>query len=618
MGDSQILSALYSCLGNRAILLPIPFGEKGPKGKGWPATTFERTQEPDYQEELAKAEARKGNIGVLLTSGLVSVDVDDDALADSFAARAHFSTTMRTRGERGCNFWFRIIGDYPNGQSVYKLKADGKEIGGWRCGPGAQTMVWGQHPSSTPEKPIRYKSIAGKRAVEVRFDELSWPPEISLPWEKKQKAPEKQSSVSSPDANLDKRIMAYLAAIPPAVSKQNGHGQTYSVARELYNGWGLSVDESRPYLKIYSQRCEPPWTDQELEHKLADAEKAAYDKPRGHLRGQDKPKADLAGADRDNSCPYPPVDWSQAKNVENARFTHEAIYPADSILHPFTEIGKTICEGADCYLLGSILPVISAMTKRRIFLQWGAGRIYPNIFSLLVGKAGDRKSSTIQIASRVAAECLPANAFLPHSFSPESLFDEYFDNPDKFWMVDDANPVLNDWKLSGNGERVAARFLPLYDCGRLTESFRRNKSDTAPARREVSETSTSVLFGATFNVAAFQGQQIRAGLARRFLYYIADTHGRIIVRPVKVDLSPLVDLFKSILLLEGEIDFSTKALELWDTYQRKNRETLAATDILNESLCSRLSSAPTHVQKIAMLFEACRCVAGRPKKRKRY
>lgn len=47
-----------------------------------------------------------------------------------------------------------------------------------------------------------------------------------------------------------------------------------------------------PYLQNYNQRCEPPWSDKELIHKLADAEKVQHKEPRGHLRG---PEGDTDG-----------------------------------------------------------------------------------------------------------------------------------------------------------------------------------------------------------------------------------------------------------------------------------------------------------------------------------
>ena len=49
------------------------------------------------------------------------------------------------------------------------------------------------------------------------------------------------------------------------------------------NGWALTEDETLAWLKIYNAKCQPPWTDKELEHKAKDAAKAKHEKPRGHL-----------------------------------------------------------------------------------------------------------------------------------------------------------------------------------------------------------------------------------------------------------------------------------------------------------------------------------------------
>jgi hypothetical protein len=76
---------------------------------------------------------------------------------------------------------------------------------------------------------------------------------------------------------------------------------------------------------------------------------------------------------------------------------------------------------------------------------------------MLAGKAGDRKSSTIDLYHALARLSLPEEAFIPMSFSPETLFDEYDVEsgglPDKLWIVDDANIVLTDWEKNVNGER---------------------------------------------------------------------------------------------------------------------------------------------------------------------
>jgi hypothetical protein len=71
----------------------------------------------------------------------------------------------------------------------------------------------------------------------------------------------------------DKRILAYVEKIEPAVSGQNGHGQTFHVAKILIHGFGLSVTQALPFMREYSNRCAPPWSDRELKHKLESAVK---------------------------------------------------------------------------------------------------------------------------------------------------------------------------------------------------------------------------------------------------------------------------------------------------------------------------------------------------------
>lgn len=85
--------------------------------------------------------------------------------------------------------------------------------------------------------------------------------------------------------NLSDRIDRWLSAVPGAVSGQGGHSQTFSVACALVNGWALDRNSALSYLASYNTKCQPPWSDRELEHKVAEAEKVTHDKPRGHLIG---------------------------------------------------------------------------------------------------------------------------------------------------------------------------------------------------------------------------------------------------------------------------------------------------------------------------------------------
>jgi RecA-family ATPase len=81
------------------------------------------------------------------------------------------------------------------------------------------------------------------------------------------------------------RARKYLAAAPPAISGSGGHNQTYSVAVALVHGFELDTSTARQLLGEYNSRCQPPWTDSDLDHKIKSAQCTPHDKPRGHLKG---------------------------------------------------------------------------------------------------------------------------------------------------------------------------------------------------------------------------------------------------------------------------------------------------------------------------------------------
>jgi len=82
--------------------------------------------------------------------------------------------------------------------------------------------------------------------------------------------------------DIVERANRYVAKIPPAVSGQGGHNQTFHVACILVIGFGLESEQALAIMQEYNQRCQPPWSDRELQHKLADAEKQTGE--RGFLR----------------------------------------------------------------------------------------------------------------------------------------------------------------------------------------------------------------------------------------------------------------------------------------------------------------------------------------------
>lgn len=75
--------------------------------------------------------------------------------------------------------------------------------------------------------------------------------------------------------SLAERCRLYLEKIPPAISGEGGHNHTLAVVCHCVEYFGsLSDNDLLQSLHEWNERCEPPWTEKELRHKL----KAARDR----------------------------------------------------------------------------------------------------------------------------------------------------------------------------------------------------------------------------------------------------------------------------------------------------------------------------------------------------
>ena len=78
----------------------------------------------------------------------------------------------------------------------------------------------------------------------------------------------------SDDAVLD-RARKYVAKMEAAVSGEGGHNKTFAVACALIKGFELTTRDALDVLQEYNQRCDPAWTEHELQHKIDSATRAS-------------------------------------------------------------------------------------------------------------------------------------------------------------------------------------------------------------------------------------------------------------------------------------------------------------------------------------------------------
>ena len=398
---AELLRNFYDLLG-KVVLIPIPLGQKRPQLPGWQNLTFSSTRVPDYQLLLQDAIKAGGNLGVLLgpaSDGLVAIDIDSDQKVVTFLElNPALALTLRTRGARGCQFWLRLSAgsQYPNTKAVYVLKDfSGTRYGEWRCGggnKGAQSIIWGRHPEGMPYSTVINKSPLVIDSALIRWpgdcgpsqdqDQGNAPPES----EAEQPASEPPGGAEQLSAELIGRITKFVKGCPKAKSGKGGHDLTFTIACTLINEYALSVEQALPFFRIYNQRCLPPWTETELRHKLADAQKAKHKRPRGVLRDQ-QPNTDTA---LDDELGRNPTFYEELKDDSQQSAAQEyqlhggsPLDYLDQGLHPEDIlVGNGWLERGSAFFLVAQSGIGKSHILAQICICWACGKGGPHAFFL--------------------------------------------------------------------------------------------------------------------------------------------------------------------------------------------------------------------------------------------
>lgn len=83
------------------------------------------------------------------------------------------------------------------------------------------------------------------------------------------------------------RTLAYVEKLPRAVAGSGGHGATFQAVLACRR-FGLSEPDTWEVLQWFNaHRCDPPWTERELRHKLTSAEKISVREPLASRKASD-------------------------------------------------------------------------------------------------------------------------------------------------------------------------------------------------------------------------------------------------------------------------------------------------------------------------------------------
>jgi hypothetical protein len=227
------IAKIRRMIGQDVLLLPWPKGSKGTKRR-WKHLTIAAMLDPKYLAKLNRA----ANIGVVLgkvSGGLCSIDIDDEELVEPFLKLNPFlAGTLRTKGARGCNFWVRLLGDYPR---KFGIKANGNPAGEFRSFPNSQTIIHGTHPDE-----MNYRILNEAPPIEITFDQLTFP--VGTRTERTERTEENRRDVP-PVGGRYISLRELLLETKP-VRLHNNHHLLFTLARGIKT---LEAQRSEPYTR---------------------------------------------------------------------------------------------------------------------------------------------------------------------------------------------------------------------------------------------------------------------------------------------------------------------------------------------------------------------------------
>jgi hypothetical protein len=107
----KIVAKLQKLVGNDVLFLAWPVGTKGTRRR-WKRLTSAKMSDAKY---LKRFTSKNINIGIAqgaVSNGLCSIDIDVDNEVETFIGlNPRLATSLRSKGARGCNVWFRAPGD---------------------------------------------------------------------------------------------------------------------------------------------------------------------------------------------------------------------------------------------------------------------------------------------------------------------------------------------------------------------------------------------------------------------------------------------------------------------------------------------------------------------------
>ena len=257
---------------------PMAARQKRPLAQGWPTL--------DPAEHLARIEADPPEqIGLLMgpqRSGriLIAIDIDADKRGEETMAMliAELGQLPDTLTQRTGGGGFHLILEWP-AELADRCPTTSTE----KLGPGIDIRGERGHIVAAPSPHESGRLYELINACAPAPMPAAWAHRI-IEAHRPQPPATASGEPVGPTLATDvvERCRRYVERMDPAISGSGGHQAAWRVAQVVARGFALPRPDGLAVLREFNARCQPPWSERELAHKLDSAE-ANSRVPLGHL-----------------------------------------------------------------------------------------------------------------------------------------------------------------------------------------------------------------------------------------------------------------------------------------------------------------------------------------------
>lgn len=252
-------------------------------------------------------------------------------------------------------------------------------------------------------------------------------------------------------------------------------------------------------------------------------------------------------------------------------------------------------EAADEFHYVALLAILGTMLGRSVRLQYGRP-LYMNVYAVLVGPTGDRKSTAAHIALDLLARITPNVQLINGAGSQEGLMERMTGQQRTLWYVDEMASLLKKARRESSGTLIEL-ITELFHCPDSLGHSTRSKAI------HLQRPTLNILAGSTLAwlEGALLQEDVLGGFVNRFIFVTghAKPDDPMPSRPDENALSEVADRVRRALqTTDRELGWGTGARDLWSGFYQEWRRSIAG---MTEHMAALLRRIDLYILKFAAI-----------------